>query len=314
MKLSCPFHALAYQIECHERAALAKKLVHPILKRGHSNAVEASHNVLIRFRSKDISLERLHYHLSTNLGLLQANLTYMHAKFGTNYHWIPELYRRLELPVFDGVQEALDKHSAQRKRVLEKAKSTPAKKRRIAWKVKRTLARKDRINWTKKHGHNTYGCDDGSDLEHDLDIVKEGRKGKTGVRGKPRGVLHVGQAHTNARATKTVLSRDTRVAVSVLRGETNLGLPCLCMKGNQRQTKRAHCQSSDALSDVSCLDDSLSDVCCLGDDDNSLASMCTCGAEGRAHKRGCPMSSRKRYPGRTLFAGWVILCKRFNSF
>ena len=73
------------------------------------------------------------------------------------------------------------------------------------------------------------------------------------------------------------------------------------MKGNQRQTKRAHCQSSDALSDVSCLDVSLSDVCCLGDDDNSLASMCTCGAEGRAHKRGCPMSSRKRYPGRTLF-------------
>ena len=194
MKLSCPFNTLAYQIECHERAALAKKLVHPILKRGHSNAVEASHNVLIRFRSKDISLERLHYHLSTNLGLLQANLTYMHAKFGTNYHWIPELYRRLKLPVFDGVQEALDKHSAQRKRVLEKAKSTPAKKRRIAWKVKRTLARKDRINWTKKHGHNTYGCDDGSDLEHDLDIVKEGRKGKNRGKGKTQGCLACGSS------------------------------------------------------------------------------------------------------------------------
>ena len=65
-----------------------KKLVHPILKRGHSNAVEASHNVLIRFRSKDVFLERLHYQLSTNLGLLQANLTYMHDKFGTSYHWI----------------------------------------------------------------------------------------------------------------------------------------------------------------------------------------------------------------------------------
>ena len=63
-----------------------------------SNAVEASHNVFIRFRSKDISLERLHYHVSTNLALLQANLTYMHA--------VPELYRRMKLPVFDGVQEA----------------------------------------------------------------------------------------------------------------------------------------------------------------------------------------------------------------
>ena len=80
-----------------------KELIHPVLKRGHSNAVEASHNVFIRFRSKDISLERLHYHVSTNLALLQANLTYMHAKFG---HWIPELYRRMKLPVFDGVQEA----------------------------------------------------------------------------------------------------------------------------------------------------------------------------------------------------------------
>ena len=68
-----------------------------------------------------------------------------------------------------------------------------------------------------------------------------------------------------------------------------------------KQSSLSGVQSSDALSDVSCLDDSLSDVCCLGDDDNSLASMCTCGAEGRAHKRGCPMSSRKRYPGRTLF-------------
>ena len=89
-KLDCKFHALLYEIECIERAKLASKLVHPILKRGH--AVEASHNVLIRFRFKDISLERLHYHVSTNLGLLQANLTYMHAKLGTSYHWIPELY------------------------------------------------------------------------------------------------------------------------------------------------------------------------------------------------------------------------------
>ena len=132
VKLSCLFHALAYDIKCKERASQADKLVHPILKRGHSNAVEASHNVLIRFRSKDIFSERLHYHLSTNLGLLQANLTYMQAKFGTSYHWIPELYCRLKLPVFDGVQDALEKYSVQRKRNLDREKTTPAKRRRIA--------------------------------------------------------------------------------------------------------------------------------------------------------------------------------------
>ena len=69
--LDCIFHALLYEIECHARAKQVKELIHPVLKRGHSNAVEASHNVFIR----DIYLGRLHYHVSTNLALLQANLT-----------------------------------------------------------------------------------------------------------------------------------------------------------------------------------------------------------------------------------------------
>ena len=51
-----------------------------------------------------------------------------HAKLGTSYHWIPELYQRMKLPVFEGVLDALEKHSVQRKRRLEVAKTTPAKK------------------------------------------------------------------------------------------------------------------------------------------------------------------------------------------
>ena len=57
--------------------------------------------------------------------------------------------------------------------------------------------------------------------------------------------------------------------------------------------------SSDAFSDV---DDTLSDVC----DDDSLASMCTCGAAGRAHKRDCPMSSQQRYPAHACFPQGVV--------
>ena len=97
IKLSCPFHSLAYEIGCHERAAQVKKLVHPVLKRGHSNCVKASHNVLIRFRSKDVALDRLHYELSTNLGLLQANLTYMHEKFPTGTILIAVMYSRAQI-------------------------------------------------------------------------------------------------------------------------------------------------------------------------------------------------------------------------
>ena len=134
------FHALLYEIECHARPKQVKELIHPVLKRGHSNAVEASHNVFIRFRSKDISLERLHYHVSTNLALLQANLTYMHVKFGISYHWIPDLYRRMKLPVFDRVQEALEKHNLQRKRKLEREKTTPVKKRRIELKKRKVFS------------------------------------------------------------------------------------------------------------------------------------------------------------------------------
>ena len=65
-----------------------------------AHVVDASHNV---FRSKDISLE------STKL---QANLTYMLLLVTIGFL----TYRRMKLPVFDGVQEALEKHNIQRKR------------------------------------------------------------------------------------------------------------------------------------------------------------------------------------------------------
>ena len=48
--LRCPFHRLAYQIECDERAKTSNQLVHCELHRGHSNWLEASHNVLLRFQ------------------------------------------------------------------------------------------------------------------------------------------------------------------------------------------------------------------------------------------------------------------------
>ena len=90
-RLTCPFHSLVYEIECDYRASMADSFVHPVLKRGHSNWLEASHNIFIRFRSKNISLERLHYEVSTNLGLLQSNMIYMYEKRGPNYHWISDL-------------------------------------------------------------------------------------------------------------------------------------------------------------------------------------------------------------------------------
>ena len=103
--LTCEFHALAYEIECAERARAADKVVDPELGKGHSNLSESSFSVLTKFRAKDTSLHQKHYQAATNLGLLQANMTWLFKNRGPQYHWIVDLYSRMGLPMFDGVQE-----------------------------------------------------------------------------------------------------------------------------------------------------------------------------------------------------------------
>ena len=63
------------------------------------------------FVLEHLHLERLHYEVSTNLGLLQSNMTYLYDKRGPDYHWIPVLYNRLKLPLYDGLQEQLELHN-----------------------------------------------------------------------------------------------------------------------------------------------------------------------------------------------------------
>lgn len=103
---------------------MSDQLVHSILKRGHSNWLEASHDVFIRFRRKHIHLEQLHYVVSTELALLQSNMTYMYEKCGQQYHWVVELFRRFNLPVFDGVQTALEGFNKQENLPLIARKQT----------------------------------------------------------------------------------------------------------------------------------------------------------------------------------------------
>ena len=114
LALPCPLHQLAYEIQLDYRASKADEYIHPTQGKGHSNLLEASHNVFIRFRSKVLNLDRLHYETSTNLALLQANQTYMTAKHGPNYHWIPDLYRRLKLPVYDGLIDKIGAYNKNR--------------------------------------------------------------------------------------------------------------------------------------------------------------------------------------------------------
>ena len=163
--LTCPLHALAYEIECNTRAARSHNVIHPELGKGHSsNLCEGSHNVLIRFRSKDLHLHRLHYVTSTNLGLCQSNMTYLTGKKGTGYHWLLDLFGRLKLPILDGMQEALEQASKDRKKKLEKLRSEESKKKRIKWKNARDLEQQERKRWVKQQEiRHDYGEEDGED-------------------------------------------------------------------------------------------------------------------------------------------------------
>ena len=47
--LTCPYHSLAYEIECEFRARQEENVIHPELGRGHTSQVESAHSALIRF-------------------------------------------------------------------------------------------------------------------------------------------------------------------------------------------------------------------------------------------------------------------------
>ncbi len=247
---------------------------------------------MIRFRSKDIFLERLHYQLSTNLGLLQANMTYMHAKFGVTYHWIPELYRRMKLPIFESIVEALEKHNMRRKRILDLAKTTPQKKRRIELKKKRVVEGRECIKWSKKHGQDTYygGCSDSGDSDGGKMVCDSGDgvnqnkgKGKDSScgKGKPQGKGKCAACGSSTHQRSS--HKDCPFRKSHAKKEAH-----------PDHTAEEVIPASESGEDTSNGDSS--------DSQEREIDSCTCGAKGRAHKRGCPLSYRNHLPpGCALF-------------
>ena len=212
----------------------------------------------------------------------------MHEKVGTHYHWIPELYRRMKLPVFDGVQEALQRYNIERKRRLAEIKTNEHKKRRVQSKIKRTQMGKLRAMWSLKHGRHTYGHDE-DDLECGVDVVAKGSRGEKPQqrRCKACGL----STHQRSNHKDCPSNKGRGATTSSQRGDTSTNDMSL-----YADLEHESASDNSVLSDVS-------DVSCLEDDiiDNVSSVQCTCGADGRAHKKGCPMNSRNRYPGRSLF-------------
>ena len=68
-----------------------------------------------------------------------------------------ELFERLKLPVFGGVQAVLEAFNQQRKLNLDHQKTDSSKRKRIQLKTERKMDTQRRKLWSKKHGHDT--CD-----------------------------------------------------------------------------------------------------------------------------------------------------------
>lgn len=103
--LTCPLHELLYEIEFHRLSKKAVQIIEPQMGRVHSNLPESRFNVLTRFRGKDLNLHQLHYEVSTNIGLLQSNMSWFFTNYGNDYHWALELYADMGLPMIDGLKD-----------------------------------------------------------------------------------------------------------------------------------------------------------------------------------------------------------------
>ena len=68
-------------------------------------------------------------------------MTWLTGKRGIQYHWLLDLFRRLRLPLFDGMEEALKKANEERAKKLEKIKTDVSKKKDWTEKEERNRTR-----------------------------------------------------------------------------------------------------------------------------------------------------------------------------
>ena len=99
-------------------------------------------------------------------------MTWCFEKRGKDYHWIVDLYERLQLPVLPAVVHALQKAAEERMRDLLKKKTDEGKRSRISNKIARAEDQEERKRWGKRQAIvHTYGTDDGPE---DDDVEDQG--------------------------------------------------------------------------------------------------------------------------------------------
>ena len=153
--------------------------------------------------------------------------------------------------------------------------------------------------WSKKHSHNTYSSDD-SDLDED-ELKPKGRKKRTaGGTCKCGSTTHQRTNHSECRLNEKNQKSDVSVPSKNQKGGVSV---------DDRASENSDViyYSEDSLSDAESISLKESVPTPTGDsswcfeDDIISGIICLCGAQGRAHKKECPLNSRNRYIGCTLF-------------
>ena len=115
---------------------------------------------------------------STNCGFCQGNMSWCYRVRGTAYHWISDLYERLQLPVVPAIIEALQKDIQDRMKTIESGKTDHKKKNRVQMKVARAEEQEARKKWVKRQAvQHTYGnAEEGGNEEEDLGLISAARE------------------------------------------------------------------------------------------------------------------------------------------
>ena len=271
--LSCPFHSLLYEIECDKRAERACDIIHPVLGRGHTNKIESAHYTLALFRPKTWHIKRLHYQVSTNLGLLQSNLNYMNRVCGMEYHWLSELFECMQLPLLDGMEAVLKQANRIKIKQSEKRKTKSAKQSRQRSKAKhRGKEQLARQKWGKsqKISH-TYGT-----TEYTFECTPN-------------------SSPIKSESTPTKRSRKPCSCGSIYHSRTShRDCPLNKREGEKGIAEALNVDDSDSLHSEDEMSQTDSEDTCLSSDDVDDYQY-DCGCPNRSHKRECPLNPRKKW-------------------
>ena len=191
---------------------------------------------------------------STNLGLLQANMTYMTKKHGLSYHWLLDLFARLKLPQFDGMAEALRKANEVRYRNLAKKQTDLAKEKRKEWKKARVQEQEERKLWSRRQViQHAYGSSDDNDSTEDDDDETSATRSKGKASSSKLSMCKCGSTqHKYISHRKCPLNKKTRVPV---------------------------CETTTTATDTEC--------------DEREVGLCTCPSlRGGTHQQSCPLNPR----------------------